>query len=459
MFTDSVPSNSPADPARTPSAYARLLLRSLDLSVENPVEDNRDADALWAASGAMWLTGHADQPGRACPVALASCAQGAWLALVALSEGRLSADMAAFRLLGERAAIAGYRRQGKTSAGGACHFYHALDGALAVNLPREDDRELLPAWLQQVLPLNDEQALQAAVRQRAVQPLLEQARLLGLAVAPLVPPRACERWYRCNHQPRVKVAAPRQRSMREAPLVIDLSALWAGPLCGQLLSQCGARVIKVESSARPDGARQGPADFFHLMNAGKESVALDLRSAQGQSQLRELLLQADIVIEASRPRALEQMGIVAEEILQHNPALTWLAISGYGRQAPMREWIAYGDDAGVAAGLSWLLSNKGSDPVFVGDAIADPLTGLHAALLALASYRRGGGQLLDISLCEVVSFCIHATLPVTELLRTESIAAQQGATTWGVEPPLARPVSAVAAELGCDTERVLRELL
>ena len=132
-----------------------------------------------------------------------------------------------------------------------------------------------------------------------------------------------------------------------APLVIDLSSLWAGPLCAQLLAGCGARVIKVESTARPDGARRGPARFYDLLNVGKESVALDFRDPADRKRLHALLAQADIVIESARPRALEQLGIHAAQLLVARPGMVWLGITGYGRRAPMRDWIAYGDDAGV----------------------------------------------------------------------------------------------------------------
>ena len=111
----------------------------------------------------------------------------------------------------------------------------------------------------------------------------------------------------------------------------------------------------------------------------------------------------------------------------------------------MRDWIAYGDDAGVAAGLGWLLRRDGARSVFCGDAIADPLTGLHAALLAYASWLDGGGRLLDISLHGVAAYgaALHDT--------THAVAGH------AAQPPQARAVSARAATPGRDTARVLRE--
>jgi len=431
---------SPTGNSLTPAVYARQLLDSLGLQNVCPdADDNRSSASLWARSGAKWLSGHADGPPRACPAPLAACAQGAWLALSALSPKKLDPLFEAYRLLGERAAILGLTRAGRISAGGACQLFDTSDGALALNLVREDDRELLPAWLEE-WAVEPEQ-LAAILRQRSTATLVERARLLGLAAAPVLAPSPCSNWYRAT-----RYAAP-QYSTSTAPLVVDLSSLWAGPLCAQLLSQCGARVIKVEGVARPDGARCGPEDFYHLLNAGKESIALDLRTPAGCGQLYRLLQKADIVIEASRPRALEQMGINAADLLALRPGMVWLSITGYGRDTPMRDWIAYGDDAGVAAGLSWLMGGDRGDPVFCGDAIADPLTGLHAALLAQAAWRNGGGQLLELTLRDVVAHCISSGSEPTHHTQLASEASK----------PVAREVSARAAGLGVDTARVLSE--
>ena len=90
--------------------------------------------------------------------------------------------------------------------------------------------------------------------------------------------------------------------------VVDLTALWAGPLCGDLLARGGAQVVKVESLGRPDGARRGPAAFFDQLNAHKRSVALDFTTTGGRARLAGLLVAADVVLESSRPRALDQLG-------------------------------------------------------------------------------------------------------------------------------------------------------
>jgi len=244
---------------------------------------------------------------------------------------------------------------------------------------------------------------------------------------------------------------------RSKPLVIDLSSLWAGPLCTHLIGLLGARVIKVESITRPDGARAGSQAFFDLLNAGKESVALDLASARGREQLGALLARADIVVEATRPRALEQMGIKAVDVVQAGTGKVWLSITGYGREAPMREWIAYGDDAGVAAGLSWLLRQAGAGNVFCADAIADPLTGLQTALLGWAAWSRGGGVLLDVSLHGVVSRCIAAGQDATKTWSVPHASVLHAPVLHAPLPPCARPAAGAAAALGTDTAHVLSE--
>lgn len=435
-------SSLPVAGCTSPATYARHLLDALELpAIELAGDDQRDPHTLWAGSGAMWLSGHRHGNPRACPAPLASCAQGVWLALASLYPRRFDAAFAAFRLLGERAAIAGLERRGRVSAGGACHLLDTADGVIALNLARPDDIELLPAWLEEHAV--DEADLAPLLRGRPTAALLDRARVLGLAVAPMARPQIQPGWYE------IQLLGAALASPPGEPLVIDLSSLWAGPLCGQLLLQSGARVIKVESVTRPDGARSGPLPFFHLMNAGKECVAVDLRSAQGKAALLALLRRADIVIEASRPRALQQLGIDARALVAERPGKVWLSITGYGRREPNGHWVAYGDDAGVAAGLSWLIGGDKGDPVFCGDAIADPLTGLHGALLAMAYWRRGGGVLLDLSLAGVVRQCIAATGPGPVAIPSTAAAAAL---------PVARPVTVEAAELGAHTDQLLAEL-
>ena len=388
------------------SRYAAALLSALGVQVraEGGPADMHPAIA-WASSGLMWLTGAAHAPGRMLPAAVAACANGVLQAIEAHGVRLAPAWRRGADLLVQRAALLGLRRQGQIAAGGSCRLLPTADGMLAVNLARSEDWALLPAWLEGCA-VSDWDSLATALQSQTVDAVLERARLIGLPVAAadfpapdfahLAPP-----WCRIRRHGAPANAARAAR----APRVLDLSSLWAGPLCGQLLHQLGAQVIKVESTHRADGARAGNAAFFNLLNAGKHCVAVDFSSAAGIAHLRRLIRWADIVIDASRPRALRQLGIDADELVAAQPGLSWISITGYGRDEPAANWVAFGDDAGVAGGLSALLARSGGEHAFCGDAIADPLTGLHAALAAWSTHLSGGGCVVALAMRDVVAHC------------------------------------------------------
>ncbi|HXK25661.1 MAG TPA: CoA transferase [Myxococcota bacterium] len=429
--------------------YAAHLLTSLGAEVVRaPGAADLPSALEWARSGAMWLTGSADGAPRPAPGPLASCARGALEALRALApwSDALPADGAA--LLGERAACFGYARAGRVAPSGSCRLLRCGDGWIALNLARDDDRASLPAWLEQDAdPHTDHWAFaERGVAQRSAAELVVRAGWLGLAVAEAAPsPDPTPAWLRWR-----AVGARSERAWddpRRAPLVLDLSALWAGPLAGEILAAAGARVVKVESPRRPDGARSGPRDFYDLCNGAKPCVALDLGGARGREQLAALAERADAILESARPRALSQLGLDPETWLAESPGRTWVSITGYGRGDPAPGRVAFGDDAGVAAGLA--LSTGGDDaPLFCGDAIADPLAGLHAAVAAAASLRAGGGHLLDVALRDVTA---HAAA-----FRTSCV--ERAVEIPCASPPRARRPTRAARPLGADTASILAEL-
>ena len=428
--------------------YAAALLRSLGGGVERRSGSRDPTPACeWARSGAMALTGWPDGPALQAPGPLASCARGALRALDALAPAPPRDGLDAPALLGERAAIRGLARSGSISPGGSCRMLRAADGWIALNLARPDDLRLLPAWLEETGTADPWRRAAAGVQRRSVADLAERARLLGLPLAvvaapdPVAPP-----WLR------VPVRGPRAATRsRTRPVAIDLSSLWAGPLCAQLLLRGGARVVKVESTTRPDGARFGPRAFFDLLHGGKPSVALHLETARGRERLRALIARADLVVESARPRALAQLGIDASEWVRSGAGRTWISLTGYGRGDPEPARVAFGDDAAVAAGVAHRLLPRAGTPVFCGDALADPLTGLHAALAALASWRVGGGHLLDLSLRDVTAHALAFPM-------AETTPGPVGDETAPAAPPRARRVRDTARPLGRDTEAVLREL-
>jgi crotonobetainyl-CoA:carnitine CoA-transferase CaiB-like acyl-CoA transferase len=233
-------------------------------------------------------------------------------------------------------------------------------------------------------------------------------------------------------------------------LVVDFSALWAGPLCAHLLGLAGARVVKVETPDRPDGARRGNAAFYRLLHAGHESVVLDPGTTEGRRALTALVTAADIVIEASRPRALSGFGLDAADVVDRGA--TWVSITAGGRSA---DRIGFGDDLSAAAGL---IALDAGGPVFVGDALADPLTGVTAAALAMSAPADGSGQLWDLSMSDLV-----ASTLTDDPVPTASLSAGRWVveTASGVVPiaePRARVPAGCAPESGVDTAAVLHSL-
>ncbi|WP_211303288.1 CoA transferase, partial [Streptomyces milbemycinicus] len=150
---------------------------------------------------------------------------------------------------------------------------------------------------------------------------------------------------------RAPVRARLHGERRPRPLaglrVVDLSVLWAGPLCAHLLGLAGARVTKAESMGRPDGARFGQPEFYRRLHGGHEHLVLEFDSGAPA----DVVSEADSVIEASRPTALSRLGVHAEEFLAARPGRVWAGITGYGRDDGR---IAFGDDAAVAGALTGL---------------------------------------------------------------------------------------------------------
>lgn len=429
------------------SVHAAALLRTLGMPVGDVLPADPAADAAaWADSGLMALSGAADGAGQPCAAPLAAQARAVletWHAAFGPSALDIL-DGAA--LCAERAALLGLQRAGTTAAGGSCRLLQVADGWLAINLAREDDAALLPAWLEDETATPEH--LPALLRTRGLHELLDRGRVLGLAVAAATRPPIPERWFQCLQRGR-----PRAHGTRPWR-VLDLSALWAGPLCAQLLRLAGAEVVKLESSGRPDGARRGNAEFYDLMNHGKRSVALDFGRDEGRRALRALIAQADVVIESARPRGLRQLGIVAEDCVAQQPGLVWLAISAHGRDEEREHWIGYGDDAAIAGGLGALALDDGGGMRFHGDAIGDPLTGLHAALLARSALEAGGGALLSISLSGLVAWLARDALQQTP---AQLQAARRSALAHSPRLPQPRYAPAAAAALGADTQVVLAD--
>lgn len=287
----------------------------------------------------------------------------------------------------ERAAILGLTRGGTTSCGGSCRLLRVGDGWIAASLPRPSDIELLPAWLGVEAGDDPWSAVAIAVANGRAAEVEADGALLGLAVARLpttVPTMAAG----CVAH---RVGDARATTSLADVVVVDLSALWAGPLCGALLADTGATVVKLETTTRPDGARFGPPAFFERLNGRKRFRLVE------PGEVLSVVADADVVIEASRPRALRQLGVDATELLRRGRPRVWISITGHGRE---HDRIAFGDDAAVAGGLvAW----EDGEPRFCADAVADPATGLTAAAACLEALSVGGRWLLDVALARVAA--------------------------------------------------------
>jgi crotonobetainyl-CoA:carnitine CoA-transferase CaiB-like acyl-CoA transferase len=211
--------------------------------------------------------------------------------------------------------------------------------------------------------------------------------------------------------------------------VVDLSSLWAGPLCAHLLALLGAEVVHVESTQRPDPTREVAPGFHRLLRSGIDQIRIDFKAPDDLRRLHDLLLGSDIVIEASRPRALAQLGIDAHAIAAESGHCTWVSITAYGRQSHR---IGFGDDVAAAAGL------LGDGPVFAADAIADPMTGTHAARTALSGWIGDNSGVIDISMYDVVR-AARTPLPAAEVVsRDGSWYVDDGSELTAVRLPVPR---------------------
>ncbi len=365
----------------------------------------------WAASGAMALTGWPEVPAWPDGDVLAALDGAARLLaeLTARLGHRVSVDPG--QLLCARAAtrIADARgtRRGTTSFGGQCRLLPAGTDWVAVNLSRPEDVAVLPALssgrIDPVVIGTDHQRLWSALADevggRPPSEVVEAAQELGLPASVLGEEAASGAAPWTIQAPGAGTTEP---STDRRPLVVDFTALWAGPLCAHLLARAGAHVVTVEAKDRPDAARLGDPQLHAELHQGHDRWVADFGEVEDRRRIGELVARADVVLEASRPRALAALGLDAEGFVTGRPGRTWVSITGYGRSGPGSGRVAFGDDAAVAGGL--VARDRKRDPVFCADAVADPTTGVLAAVATLASLISGGGHLVDCSMSASSAF-------------------------------------------------------
>ncbi|MBK5934901.1 crotonobetainyl-CoA:carnitine CoA-transferase CaiB-like acyl-CoA transferase [Rhodovulum imhoffii] len=199
--------------------------------------------------------------------------------------------------------------------------------------------------------------------------------------------------------------------------VVELARILAGPWAGQILADLGAEVIKVEAPQGDDTRRWGPpfverqgertASYFHACNRGKRSIAADFRTPEGQRLVRDLVVDADIVIENFKVGGLAKYGLDYDSLKQVNPRLVYCSVTGFGQDGPYAHRAGYDFIIQGMSGLMSITGDPGGQPQKVGVAVTDIFTGIYAAVGILAAVHQrnatGKGQQVDMSLLDVAT--------------------------------------------------------
>jgi formyl-CoA transferase len=233
---------------------------------------------------------------------------------------------------------------------------------------------------------------------------------------------------------------------RKLPLqglkVLELGQLIAGPFATKLLGEFGADVIKIEPPGTGDPLRkwrmleEGTSLWWHVQTRNKRSVALDLRSKEGQGLARKLAAEADVVVENFRPGTLDNWGLGWEALSALNPRLIMVHISGFGQTGPYRDKPGFGVIGETMGGLRYLTGQPGEPSMRVGVSIGDSLSALYAVigtLLALQERNQSGlGQEIDVALYESVFAMMESLLP--EFDASGHVREPSGSALPGITP-------------------------
>jgi formyl-CoA transferase len=242
------------------------------------------------------------------------------------------------------------------------------------------------------------------------------------------------------------VGAPAASGSRAGPLaglkVLEMGQLIAGPFAAKTLADFGAEVIKIEPPGVGDPLRKwrllkdGTSVWWQVQSRNKRSLALDLKDPEAQRIVRRLAAESDVLIENFRPGALESWGLAPESLLEANPRLIVLRVSGYGQTGPYRDRPGFGVVAEAMGGLRHLTAEPGRVPVRVGISLGDTLAALHGVIGILMAieerHRSGRGQVIDVALYEAVFNCMESLLP--EYSEFGAVRGPAGSALPGIAP-------------------------
>lgn len=225
--------------------------------------------------------------------------------------------------------------------------------------------------------------------------------------------------------------------------VIEIGTLIAAPFAARVMAEFGAEVIKIEAMGQGDPLRkwrklhEGTSLWWYLQSRNKKSLALDLKSPEGLSLIKQLLGDADVLIENLRPGGLEKLGLGWDVLHALNPKLTLVRISGYGQTGPYRDRPGFGAIGEAMGGIRYTTGNPDSPPARVGVSLGDSLASLHGVIGALMSLLRvktgqGDGQIVDVSLAESVFNLMESLVPEYDMLG--HVRERSGGALPGIAP-------------------------
>jgi formyl-CoA transferase len=236
---------------------------------------------------------------------------------------------------------------------------------------------------------------------------------------------------------------PLQPGALQGLRVIEMGQLIAGPFVGKTLGDFGADVIKIEPPGTGDPLRNwrllqdGTSVWWQVQSRNKRSIALDLRHPEGQAIARQLIAQADVLVENFRPGTMEGWGMDYETLSRDNPGLVMLRISGYGQTGPYRDLPGFGAIGEAMGGLRHLTGEPGQVPVRCGISIGDTLAALHGTIGVLTALHHrnvhgGKGQVIDVALNEAVFNVMESLIP--EYSAFGAIREPAGSALPGIAP-------------------------
>ena len=232
--------------------------------------------------------------------------------------------------------------------------------------------------------------------------------------------------------------------------VIEMGTLLAGPFCGQLLGDLGAEVIKIEPPNQGDPLRawgqekiNGKSLWWPVVARNKKAITLDMRQAEGQALLKELVKKTDFLLENFRPGTLEKWGCGYDELSRINPRLIMIRVSGYGQSGPYSSRAGFGAIGEAMGGLRYVVGDPTTPPSRMGISIGDSLAATFACVGALSAlhYREktGRGQIVDSAIYEAVLNMMESL--ITEFDKTGYIRERTGAILPHVAPSNVYPTN------------------